>query len=130
MKSQLFAVILGTALALPAAALAQSASQSMHAAGEATENSADSAGHAVVDTYHGAKTATIDTDITAKVKIALDKDDTTKHQDIHVKTVARVVTLRGKVSSSAVADRAAQLAEQTSGVTRVRNKLMITTASN
>jgi osmotically-inducible protein OsmY len=130
MKSQLFAIILGTTLALPAAALAQSASESMHEAGTATESSADSAGHAVVDTYHGAKTATIDTSLTAKVKMALDKDDTTKHQDIHVKTVAGVVTLRGKVASSAVADRAQQLAEQTNGVKSVRNKLMITTASN
>jgi osmotically-inducible protein OsmY len=130
MKSQLFAVILGTALALPTAAMAQSASESMHEAGQAAENSASSAGHAVVDTYHGTKTATEDTALTAKVKLALDKDDTTKHQDIHVKTIARVVTLRGRVASAGVSDRAEQLAEQTSGVKDVRNKLTITTASN
>src|ERR1700761_7663960 len=130
MKSQLSAIILGTVLAFPAAALAQSASDSMHEAGAATESSASSAGHAIVDTYHGAKTATIDSSTTAKVKMALDKDDTTKHQDIHVKTQAGIVTLRGRVASSAVSDRAQQLAEQTSGVKSVRNKLMITTASN
>jgi osmotically-inducible protein OsmY len=130
MKSQLLAIVVGAALALPVAALAQTASESMHEAGQATENSASSAGHAIVDTWHGAKTATIDSDITAKVKMALDKDTATKHQDIHVKTQAGVVTLRGKVASSAVSDRARQLAEQTSGVKAVRDRLVINTASD
>lgn len=130
MKSKVLIVLLGTALALPAAALAQSASQSMHEAGAATENAAADTGHAVVDVYHGTKTATIDTTITAKVKTALDRDDITKHEDIHVKTQASVVTLRGKVSSSAIADHAVHLAEQTSGVKSVRNRMVITTASN
>jgi len=40
--------------------------------------------------------------------------------------VAGVVTLRGKVSSSSVADRATQLASQTGDVKSVRNKLKIT----
>src|SRR5271154_3810095 len=130
MKSKVLIVLLGTALALPGMALAQSASDSMHEAGAATENAASDTGHAAVDVYHGTKTATVDTAITAKVKTALDKDDTTRHEDIHVKTIASVVTLRGKVSSSAVADHAVQLAEQTGGVKRVRNRMVITTASN
>jgi hypothetical protein len=130
MKSKVLIVLLGTALTLPGMALAQSASQSMHEAGAETENAASDTGHAIVDAYHGTKTATIDTTITAKVKAALDRDDSTKHQDIHVKTVARVVTLRGKVSSSAVADHAVHLAEQTSGVKRVNNRMLITTAAN
>jgi hyperosmotically inducible periplasmic protein len=130
MKSKLLIVVLGTVLAMPTLALAQSASQSMHEAGEASESSAKSAGHAVVDVYHGTKTATIDTTITAKVKAALDEDATTKHEDIHVKTVAGVVTLRGKVSSASVAHHAVHLAEQTSTVKSVRNKLVITTAAN
>jgi osmotically-inducible protein OsmY len=130
MKSKVLIILMGTALALPALAFAQTASQSMHEAGAATENAAADTGHAVVDAYHGTKTATIDTTITAKVKAALDKDDTTKHEDIHVKTQASVVTLRGKVSSSAVADQAVHLAEQTSGVKGVRNRMVVTTASN
>jgi hyperosmotically inducible periplasmic protein len=130
MKSKLLIAVLGAALAMPALALARSASESMHEAGTATENSAASAGHAIVDVYHGTKTATIDTTITAKVKTALDGDATTKHEDIHVKTVDGVVTLRGKVSSASVADRAVHLAEHTSSVRSVRNKLMITTAAN
>jgi len=129
-KSKLLIAVLGTALAIPALALAQSASESMHEAGQATENSASSAGHAIVDVYHGTKTATVDTALTAKVKTALDEDAATKHQDIHVKTVAGVVTLRGHVSSPDVASHAADLAAKTSGVKRVRNKLKITTAAN
>jgi osmotically-inducible protein OsmY len=125
MKSKLMIAAFGITLAIPVLAHAQSASESMHQAGQATENSADSAGHAVVDVYHGTKTATVDTAITAKVKTALDEDTVTRHQDIHVKTVAGVVTLRGHVSSSDVSDHAAQLAEQTGGVKRVRNKLKI-----
>jgi len=129
MKSKLLIAILGTALAMPTLVLAQSASESMHEAGTATENSAKSAGHAVVDVFHGTKTATIDTTITTKVKAALDEDATTKHEDIHVKTVAGVVTLRGKVSSANAAQQAVHLAEQTGSVKRVRNKLVITAAN-
>ncbi len=129
MKSKLLIAVLGTIIVMPAFALAQSASQSMHQAGEATENSAASAGHAIADVYHGTKTATIDTAITAKVKTALDEDAATRHEDIHVETVDGVVTLRGKVSSASVADRATHLAEQTGSVKRVRDKLKIIAAN-
>jgi hyperosmotically inducible protein len=130
MKSKVLIAVLGTALAFPAMVWAQSASDSMHQAGAETENAASSTGHAVVDAYHGTKTATIDTTITGEVKAKLDKDDVTRHEDIHVKTVAGVVTLRGKVSSASVADQAIHLAQQTDGVKGVRNKLVLTTASN
>jgi osmotically-inducible protein OsmY len=125
MKSKLLIAVFGITLAVPALAIAQSASDSMHQAGQATENSASSAGHAVVDVYHGTKTATVDTAITAKVKTALDKDTMTRHEDIHVKTVDGVVTLRGHVSSSDVAEHAVHLAEQTGDVKRVRNRLKV-----
>jgi len=130
MTAKLLIAILGTVLAMPTLALAQSASESMHEAGSATESSAKSAGHAIVDVYHGTKTATIDTTITGKVKAALDEDAVTKHEDIHVKTVDGVVTLRGKVSSASVADHAVHLAEQTGNVKSVRNKMVIATAAN
>ncbi|HEX4210991.1 MAG TPA: BON domain-containing protein [Candidatus Binataceae bacterium] len=123
-------VVFATALAVPGIALAQSASQSMHQAGAETENAAADTGHAAVDAYHGTKTATIDTMLTAKVKAALDRDDMTKHEDIHVKTVASVVTLRGKVTSASVADHAVNLAEQTAGVKGVKNRMVTTTASD
>jgi hyperosmotically inducible protein len=130
MKSKIVVVLLGAALAMPVTTLAQSATESMHEAGSAAASSAKSAGHAFKDVYHGTKTATIDTTITGKVKTALDEDAATRHQDIHVKTVAGVVTLRGKVPSSSVADRAVHLAEQTGGVKSVSNRLVITTAAN
>ncbi|HTT74658.1 MAG TPA: BON domain-containing protein [Candidatus Binataceae bacterium] len=129
MKSKILIVMLGTALAFPGVVLAQTASESMHQAGIQTEQAADDTGHALVDTYHGAKTATIDTTITAKVKTALDRNDTTKHQDIHVKTQAGIVTLRGDVSSARVADQAVRVTDQVTGVKGVRNRMVVATAS-
>jgi hyperosmotically inducible periplasmic protein len=111
-------------------AFAQSASQSMHEAGESTENAASSTGHAISHAYHGTVTAVKDSTITAKVKTALHDDKVTKSGDIHVTTVAGVVTLRGTVPSSDVAEHAQQLAEKTTGVKSVENKLKIATARN
>ena len=106
------------ALAMTGPALAQSASQSMHEAGE----SADSAlSHA----YHGTATAVNDSALTAKVKTALHDDKVTTGADIHVATVAGVVTLRGKVASSDVSSRAEKLAQDTTGVKSVNNKLKV-----
>ena len=102
----------------------------MHEAGESTENAADSAGHAISHAYHGTATALKDSTITAKVKAALHDDKETKGRDIHVTTVAGVVSLHGRVSSNAVADRAEQVARETTGVKRVENKLRIDNAAN
>jgi hyperosmotically inducible periplasmic protein len=125
----LIVAVLGSMLAVASLVWAQSAGQSMHEAGQATESSAKNAGHAIVDVYHGAKTATVDTTVTAKVKTALDEDAVTKHQHIHVTTVAGVVTLRGKVSSEDVAAHAVHLTERTKGVKSVRNRLEVSAAS-
>jgi len=119
-------VVAALLLALTTApALAQSASESMHEAGTSTENAASSAGHAMSHLYHGAATAASDTSITAKVKTALHDDKVTKSGNIHVKTVAGVVTLRGTVESSAVSEHAEKLAAETTGVKSVENKLKI-----
>ena len=80
------------------------ASESMHRAGESAGNAATSAGHAVEHTYHGAATALKDTAITAKVKTALHENKSTKDSDIHVTTIAGVVTLTGSVPSSEVSE--------------------------
>jgi len=125
----LIVLMLGLTLATARRALAQSASESFHEAGESVENAGSSAGHAVVHAYHGTATAAEDTAITAKVKTALHDDSLTKDGDIHVTTVASVVTLRGKVASSAVSERAQHLAEATGGVKRVRNRLHVKAAS-
>lgn len=99
-------------------ALAQSASESMHAAGSSAES-------AVSHAYHGTKTAVSDSALTAKVKTALHDDKVTTGAGIHVTTVAGVVTLRGKVASSDISSRAEKLAQDTTGVKSVKNKLKV-----
>ncbi len=103
-------------VAMAGAAFAQSASESMHEAGESAENAASHA-------YHGTATAVEDTALTAKVKTALHEDKVTSGATIHVTTVASVVTLRGGVSSSEVSSHAEQVARDTKGVKGVKNKL-------
>ncbi|HTW89155.1 MAG TPA: BON domain-containing protein [Candidatus Binataceae bacterium] len=116
------AVLAGIVLTLGTAGIgfAQSASQSMHNAGEDTENAA-------VNVYHGTKTAVKDTDVTTKVKLALHDDALTKDKGIHVKTVAGIVTLRGRVASNAISERAEKVARDTTGVKGVRNDLRVST---
>ncbi|HYL58309.1 MAG TPA: BON domain-containing protein [Candidatus Acidoferrales bacterium] len=104
---------------------AKPASQSMHQAGEAVEQAGTSAATAVKDAYTGTKTAMKDTTVTAKVKRALHKDSSIGEAKIHVETVAGVVTLSGAVPTIAVAQRAQELAQQTSGVKSVNNQLAV-----
>ena len=121
MKSFVMACVVATlsmTLAMNTQALAQSASESMHEAGESTEN-------ALSHAYHGTKTAAIDTSLTAKVKTALHDDKATHDADIHVTTVASVVTLRGRVASADVSNRAEEITQHTTGVKGVKNKLKV-----
>jgi hyperosmotically inducible periplasmic protein len=106
------------AFAMTGSAWAQSATTQMKEAGSSAEN-------AVSHAYHGTVTAADDTALTAKVKTALHEDKTTKDATIHVTTVAGVVTLRGKVASGDISDRAQAVAQTTSGVKRVKNKLKV-----
>lgn len=120
------ALVLGMAMAAPIFAQEDNsapASQSMHRAGDSAENVASDTGQAIKHAYHGTVTAISDTAITAKVKTALHENKITKGADIHVKTVAGVVTLKGTVSSADAASTAQQVAQQTSGVKEVRNDL-------
>jgi hyperosmotically inducible periplasmic protein len=126
---RVFASLLTFCLIAALPALAQSASESFHAAGESLENAGSSTGHAVENAYQGTKTATKDTDITTKVKLALHDDSLTKGQDIHVKTVDGVVTLRGHVASSLVSARAEKVAADTTGVRSVHNRLHAPTSA-
>jgi osmotically-inducible protein OsmY len=98
--------------------LAQSASESMGRAGSELEGAAKNA-------FQGTKTAVTDSDVTAKVKLALQDDSVTKDSTIHVTTVAGVVTLRGTVASSEISGRAEKLTHDTSGVKSVRNRLHV-----
>jgi hyperosmotically inducible protein len=122
--------VLALALVSAGPVFAQSASQSFHNAGEETENAGSSVGHAAVSAYHGTARAAEDTKITAKVKTYLHNNEITEHgSDIHVTTVAGVVTLRGTVASDKVSNEASHLAETTEGVKSVRNKLHVRSAS-
>jgi hyperosmotically inducible protein len=119
------ALALGMAMAVPVFAQEDSvpASQSMHRAGNSAESAASDTGQAIKQAYHGTVTAISDTAITAKVKTALHENKITKGADIHVHTVAGVVTLKGTVRSADAATTAQQVARQTSGVKEVRNEL-------
>lgn len=118
------AMVLGIWLALPA--LAQetggtSASTSMHQAGEDTESAAKNA-------YNGTATALDDTSITTAVKTDLAAAKDLRSGQIHVKTTAGVVTLRGTVHDSAVASRAEAIARNASGVRGVKNHLRVSSS--
>jgi len=133
LKIILPALVLGLATAAPTFAQEDngSASQSMHRAGDSAENAAIDTGHAVKHAYHATVTALSDTTVTAKVKHALHENAITKGSDIHVDTVAGVVTLKGTVESAGAATTAQQVAQQTSGVKEVRNELkMASNAAN
>ena len=121
MKSALLPATLATVFLIIASngpARAQSASESMHEAGESAES-------ALSHAYHGTKTAAVDTALTTKVKTALHDDKTTTGADIHVATVASVITLHGRVASAEISSRAEEITEHTSGVKSVTNKLKV-----
>jgi len=88
-----------------------------------------SSGHAVEHAYEGTKTALSDTAITAKVKTALHENKATKGGDIHVHTVAGVVTLEGTARSNEESEAAQRVAQQTSGVKRVKNELTMSSTA-
>jgi len=100
-----------------------SASADMSAAGHSSEN-------AVSEAYHGTKRAVKDTAITAKVKTALHEDKDISGADIHVDTVAGVVTLSGSAPSAEMSQRAEELAQQTKGVRSVKNVITIGAQQN
>lgn len=66
-----------------------------------------------------------DSAITAKVKATLADDSQLQGSDIHIKTDARVVTLRGSVLSEAQRHDATRMAENVSGVDSVDDELSI-----
>ena len=99
-------------------ALAQSAGTQMKEAGSDAEK-------ALSHAYHGTVTAIDDTTLTAKVKSQLHDDKITTGADIHVTTVAGVVTLSGKVANGDISDRAQAVAQTTVGVKGVKNELKV-----
>ena len=114
-RTTLLSILIAT-FAMSGAAFAQSASEQMGEAGHSAEN-------ALKHAYHGTATAVDDSALTGKVKAELHEDKVTTGANIHVTTVAGVVTLRGAVSGAEVSSRAEEDARNTKGVKEVRNKL-------
>jgi osmotically-inducible protein OsmY len=118
------AMVFGIGLALPALEQETSdssgvpASTSMHQAGEDTESATQNA-------YHGTVTALDDTRITTEVKTNLAASKDLRSGQIHVTTVAGVVTLEGRVHDSNVVSRAEGIARGASGVRGVTNNLRV-----
>jgi hyperosmotically inducible periplasmic protein len=100
-----------------------SASESMHNAGHDVGDAAENA-------YSGTKTAVKDTTVTARVKAALHKDKTVRAAEIHVDTVAGVVTLSGNAPTTETATRAEEIAEKTKGVRSVKNDITVQAQSS
>jgi hypothetical protein len=82
-------------------------------------------GEAVAGAANRAQDALSDGAITAKIKSKMALDDTIKSRDIRVATSDGVVTLSGKVGSTAERDRAVQLAKETDGVKSVTDELQV-----
>jgi hyperosmotically inducible protein len=117
------ALVLSIGLALPAftqetANSGVPASTSMNQAGQ---NSAAAAQNA----YQGAVTAVDDTTITTAVKTNLAAARDLRSGQVHVTTVAGVVTLQGWMHDPVVISRAEAIARDTSGVRMLTNELQV-----
>jgi hyperosmotically inducible protein len=118
------AMVLGIGLALPIFAqdtgggAGPSASTSMNQAGNDTAGAAKNA-------FHGTVTAVDDTVITTEVKTGLAAAKDMRSGQIHVTTIAGVVTLRGRVHDADVVARAGEIAKDANGVQGVSNRLRV-----
>jgi hyperosmotically inducible protein len=72
-----------------------------------------------------AQEALSDGGLTAKIKAKMALDDTVKALDLNIDTVDGVVTVTGKVRTSAERDRALALARETNGVKRVVDRTTV-----
>jgi hyperosmotically inducible periplasmic protein len=124
------AILFGMVLSVPCFAQEEPAGQSMHQAGQEMEQAGSDTGAAAKDAYHGTERAVKDATITTRVKTALARDKNVTSSAIHVTTSAGVVTLKGNVPSPDMAQYAAQVAEQTPGVKRVNNQLVVLSSAN
>ena len=118
------AMVLGIGLALPVFAQETSANSGDSASTSMNQAGSDTAG-AAKNAFHGAVTAVDDTRITTEVKTDLAAAKDMRSGQIHVTTIAGVVTLRGRVHDSDVVARAGEIAKNASGVRDVNNRLRV-----
>jgi len=70
-----------------------------------------------------------DAEVSGKIKSKMALDDLVRARTIDVSTAAGVVTLGGTVASIAERDQALRLARETTGVTRVVDRMLVVPAS-
>jgi hyperosmotically inducible periplasmic protein len=120
-SNRLSLLIIACALALPAAAHAQSSQQpdrpkrDTSAAPGETQSTKDGNATRFVD----------DAVITTRIKVEYAKDDLVQATRISVNTDKGVVRLSGVAASQAEVDKAIAIAKNTEGVTSVRNEIKI-----
>jgi hyperosmotically inducible periplasmic protein len=121
------AMVLGMGLAMPAFAQDTGASSGTSASASMNQAGADTAG-AATNAFHGTVTAVDDTVITTEVKTGLAAAKEMRSGQIHVTTIAGVVTLRGIVHDPDVVARAGTIARDANGVRGVSNRLRVSSS--
>ena len=117
------------------ASLALGAAVALAAAGCSTLNPSASAGASNDDaistttaptgTHQGLGRTAEDEQILARIKAAYAADSSVKAGNIDVDVMRGMVTLRGTVASAAERDKAVQIANKTSGVYEVKDRLKV-----
>jgi len=110
-------------LALPA--FAQETANSSVPASTSMNQAGQNSAAAAQNAYQGAVTAVDDTTITTAVKTNLAAARDLRSGQVHVTTVAGVVTLQGWMHDPVVISRAEAIARDTSGVRNVTNDLQV-----
>ncbi len=109
----------------PAETAGKNIDRSVDQVGQKISDTADKVGDKMSEQTEKAGVAIDDTAITAKVKAAILAESGLETLQISVDTVKGVVTLSGSVDSKSHSDMAKALAGAVSGVSRVRNDLVI-----
>lgn len=109
----------------PAETAGKNIDRSVDQVGQKIGEAADKVGDKMSEQSAKAGVAIDDTEITAKVKAAILAESGLKTLQISVDTVKGVVTLSGSVDTRPHRDMAKALAGAVSGVSRVRNDLVI-----
>jgi len=115
----LIAVIAGTATGL------SGCHQKEQGAGQQMKQGADQMGAGAVKAASHAGQVVADSAITTQIKAQLASDEGLSGSDIHVETSDGVVTLSGTVASTALRNRAGQIASATDGVKKVTNDIKV-----
>jgi hyperosmotically inducible protein len=121
-KKHFGSLTLGAAIAL---ALSACSTMNPSATAGASNDDAISTSVAPTGTHRGLGRTAEDEQITARIKSALAADSSVKAGSIDVDVMRGVVTLNGTVASAAEREKAVAIANKTSGVFEVRDRLKV-----